>query len=905
MDEGLSADTLRARRRALGLSQAALAAALNVTANTVARWERGAGSPRDPEQVRKTLDELGSRQRTSSVEPAVRERHGVPRPLTSFVGRAAEVADVQRVLSTARLVTLVGTGGIGKTRLALECAATAAERHADGAALVELAPVADPSLVPQVVATALGLRLPIDAPALPSLVEALSTRALLLLLDNCEHVIDAAAGLANQLLQTDASLQILATSRQPLGVPGEIVWELTSLPVPDVRAAYDVNEVLDYAAVRLFVERAEGAAPGFRLTDRAVVPVVEICRRLDGVPLAIELAASRVRVLGVEQIAERLDDRFQLLIGAVRTVPERQQTLRATLDWSYGLLSEPERTLFRRLSVFVAGFTLEAAEAVCGDASRPGLQHVDVYAALCGLVDKSLVQVEGDGQRARYRLLETVRQYAAEQLAETAETSDIARRHRDWFVCWCEEVLPRLTRPDQASWYRRLAEELDNCRAARAWSRGERDGGAAELRLAGALARYWFTCGPGAEGREWLTQALQRGPETPSAARAQALTFSGQFECLHGDVQLGRQRVAEAVAVAREVDDGSLLSMTLRHQALYAGDHATAPDLLEEAARVAQAVGDARECALALGYLGAVYEQRGHVARAQGLYTEALTCARRSGDATALADALDRLGTLSASQSRYAEAAEMLSEGLAHAETIGFGMYTSLAHRKLGQVALARGNLAEARAHVHASLELARVLGRNALGLWPLQVAALLAGRLGQHERAVRLIAAATVWKAQHELRDDRTLWTYVLPEHDADATLSRARSALGDSGIAAAWAEGGALTLEAALDEALADDPTGAIIGATPADAPAADPRPTPRQQADDLTRREREVAELVGRGLSNRELAEQLVVTEGTAKVHVGRVLAKLGLHSRSQLAAWAVRQPAPVGDASQPPV
>jgi non-specific serine/threonine protein kinase len=453
--------------------------------------------------------------------------------------------------------------------------------------------------------------------------------------------------------------------------------------------------------------------------------------------------------------------------------------------------------------------------------------------------------------------------------------------------------LPQLTRPDQTIWYRRLAVELDNCRAARAWSRAEPDSGTSELRLAGALARYWFTCGPGAEGREWLTQALARGPVTPTAARAQALTFSGQFECLHGDVQLGRRRVAEAVAVARVLDDGSLLSMTLRHLALYAGDRTTAPDLLEEAARVAQTACDARERALALGYLGAVYEQQENVARAEVLYTEALGCARRSGDATALADALDRLGTLAASRARYAEAAAMLREGLAHANAIGFGMYTSLAHRKLGQLALAQGDLAEARVHVRASLELARQLGRNALGLWPLQVAAILAGRLSRHERAVRLIAAATLWRAQHELRDDQTLWTRVLPEHDADVVLRLARSGLGDEAVALAWAEGGALTLNAALDEALADDNPDALINTTAGDGPPANPLPAAGRKPDELTTREREVAALIGRGCSNRQIAERLVITEGTAKIHVGRILAKLGFHSRAHLAAWAVQR------------
>jgi hypothetical protein len=280
-------------------------------------------------------------------------------------------------------------------------------------------------------------------------------------------------------------------------------------------------------------------------------------------------------LLGVEQIEERLDDRFPLLTSGRRTAPRRQQTLRATFDSSCALLSEPERGVFRRLSVFVGGFTAEAADAVCGSLASEG-PSTPVFEALSALVDKSLVQVEGDGRRRRYWLLETVCEYAAEQLAAAGQTATIADRHRDWCVSWTERALPELTGRDQVAWYRRLTVELDNCRAARTWMRADPNAAALELRLA-ALGRYWQVCAPGSEGREWLDQALARGPQMPGAARARAITWSGQLECLHGDPEVGRWRVEEAVSVAREVNDERLLCLTLRHLALYARDRTTAP----------------------------------------------------------------------------------------------------------------------------------------------------------------------------------------------------------------------------------------------------------------------------------------------------------------------------------------
>jgi non-specific serine/threonine protein kinase len=814
----------------------------------------------------------------------VLQRHNLPKSLTSFIGREAELADVMRLLSSTRLLTLVGVGGIGKTRLALEVAQSTADEYPDGVSLVELAPLADEARVPDVTADALRVRLQPDLPAIQALATAIAGRAMLIVLDNCEHLVDACARLADGLLRACSGLRILTTSRQSLGVPGEVVWQVASLPLPDPGAVAEADAVLRSAAVRLFAERAAASAPGFSVTDRTATTVTEICRRLDGIPLAIELAASRVRLLGVEQIEERLDDRLRLLGDGGRTRPHRQQTVRATFDWSYSLLSSSERIVLRRLSVFAGGFTLEAAEGVCGD--RIGGD--DVFSALSGLVDKSLVQVEGDHRRTRYRLLETVRQYAAEQLAAAFETAEIATRHRDWYVAWTERVVPELTRRDQVVWFQRLAAELDNCRAADAWSRAHPDDGGPALRLAGALGRYWWVAAPGSEGREWLEYALTHGPSVPSVALARALTWCGQLECHHGDGELGRGHLEQAVSVAREVGDGALLSLTLRQLALYARDQSSAPEVLMEAARVARLAGARRELSLALGYLGAVHEQLGRVDRAETLYTEALDHARVSEDAFALIDVLDRLGTLAASRGKYAEATTLLNECLTHSQSINYGMSVSLAHRRLAQLALLQADLSVAQAHARASLREARTLGRGALVLWPLQLAATLAVHLGDHARGVRALAAVAAWRERHELTQDRTLWTRVLPDNEAEAALRQAHEVLGNSAFTAAWEAGCALPLEAAADEVLAP-----ASGGPPEPASVA-LRPPPQPNVpDDITAREREVAELVGLGYTNRQIAERLVITEGTAKVHVGRVLAKLEFHTRAQLAAWVVQQ------------
>jgi predicted ATPase len=402
------------------------------------------------------------------------------------LGREREIAEVKRLLADTRLLTLTGAGGCGKSRLALQVASELLRDYADGVWLSQLAPLADLAFVPQTIASV--LRVPEQPGRLVSetLVRALRFKSLLLVVDNCEHLLSACAELADALVRACSTLRILATSQEPLGVPGEAVWRVPSLSVPSAGRLSPVDHLMQCESVRLFVERATFSQPGFTLTDSNAAAVVQVCRRLDGIPLAIELAAARVKVLTVEQIAARLDNRFRLLTGGSQRGLPRQRTLRAAMDWSYGLLSEKERAVLQRLSTFAGGWTLEAAEAVC---SGNGIEAADVLDLLTQLVDKSLVAVETQGEEARYRHPETVRQYSLDRLMESEEAADVRRRHRDWYLGPAERAEPELRGPGQVAWLEQLEMEHDNLRAALEWSRTEEGEAEAGVRLAGALYR--------------------------------------------------------------------------------------------------------------------------------------------------------------------------------------------------------------------------------------------------------------------------------------------------------------------------------------------------------------------------------------------------------------------------------
>ena len=458
----------------------------------------------------------------AEAEPAPRspERppHNLPSELSSFVGREEELTEVKRLLENNRLLTLTGSGGCGKTRLALAAARKVVERFENGVWMVELASLAEPSLVPQAVASTLGVR---ERPG-SSLTEALSdylrTRKLLLLLDNCEHLVDACAALAGALLHSCPGLRVLATSREALGITGEIAWPVPSLSLPDLRRLPDIESLPRYESARLFVERATTVNPNFKLTEQNAPAAAQVCYRLDGIPLAIELAAARAKVLSVEEISARLGDSFRLLAAGSRTAMPRQRTLHATMDWSHELLSQKERVLFRRLSVFAGGFTLEAAESICAGEE---LQRDEVLDLLSHLVDKSLVIMWEDRTGTRYRLLETIRQYGKERLEEVGEAAHVRERHAGYYLAVAEEAEPELKGERQVAWLERFELEHDNLRGAISWSLERRKAQDA-ARLGWALWLFWWIRGHFAEGRRWMEQALSAEGDAamPASARA-------------------------------------------------------------------------------------------------------------------------------------------------------------------------------------------------------------------------------------------------------------------------------------------------------------------------------------------------------------------------------------------------
>ena len=556
--------------------------------------------------------------------------NNLPQQLTSFVGRERELAQARELLSRGRLLTLLGVGGLGKSRLSLQIAAEVLEDFPDGVWLVELAPIADERLVPLGVASALGVKEDPGRPVQDALVKHVANRQLLILLDNCEHLIDACAHLAKALLQAGAQVRILATSREPLRIAGETTLQLPTLSLPD-DAAPSLAALRDVDAIRLFVDRAAAADPAFHLDDRNAATVTEICRRLDGIPLAIELAAARVRVLSVDRIAARLSDRFKLLTGGDRTALKRQQTLRALIDWSHDLLTPGERALFRRLSVFAGGWSLDAAEAV---GTGGDVDDGDVLELLTRLVEKSLVVPEVDG--TRYRFLETIRQYAGEQLANSDEEEAVRMRHLGWFLAFAEEGRPHLIGSQQGAWLARLDQERENLFAAHRYCDRAPGGGELGIRLLAAIRRYWFDRGLLGLGYRATMEALARpSAQSPTQVRAAALNDAGQIAAYMGRYTEAQAHLVESLDIARRLGDKSRVAYLLQPLALACvgvGDLAAARKYLNEALELAHQIGDPREIAAALNSLAQIARMEGDLATAEPLYEQVLDLGRNVHD---------------------------------------------------------------------------------------------------------------------------------------------------------------------------------------------------------------------------------------------------------------------------------
>jgi predicted ATPase/DNA-binding CsgD family transcriptional regulator len=822
----------------------------------------------------------------ASLERLTGPTHILPGRLTSFVGREREIADIVRLLGEVRLVTLVGAPGVGKTRLALRVAGDVVDTFPEGVWFVELAPLADPSLVPRAVATTLGVREQPGRSMLATLAEALAVRELLLVLDNCEHLVGACASLVEDLLRTCPGLRVLATSREALRIEGEAAYRVPSLGLPDPRPPADgsdlVSHLMDYESVRLFVDRARAALPTFELTGRDAAAVGEICRRLDGIPLAIELAAARVPGLAPSQIAARLDDAFRLLAGGSRTALSRQRTLRALIDWSHDLLTEPERTLLRRLAVFAGGWTLEAAEGVC---SGGGVEAPEVLDLLLALVDKSLVVAEEHGQQMRYRLLETIRQYGAEHQRAAGEDGALRTRHLDWFLALAETAWPELTGPEQGQWLDRLEREHDNFRAALAWSQEASDPEAG-LRLAWALYRFWWWRGHLSEGRRWLARALERDVPRRGQARARALNAAAVLARAQADYTPARSLFEESLAIFRELGDRWGIANALQNLgsvSLLQGDYAAAATLIDESLALWRELGDTWGIGVALGMRGALALDLRDYERAGPLLEESLALGQKLGDTWTIAGQLGILAELAREQGQY-ERARALLEALSLGQELGDRGGVAWSLSQLGRVACKQGDYKEAIALCRESLRIFRERGESWGIAMCLESLARVAGATGQPEHAARLFGAAGTIREVIGFAVPPALQGRHLASHEQN--VATVRSELAEGAFARAWAEGRATSLEQAIELALAP--------LEPAGPPDRAPHPSSVvDSSSPLTRREQEVAALVARGLTNRQVAEALVISERTASTHVTNILGKLGFATRAQVAAWAARQ------------
>ncbi|MBV9582391.1 MAG: XRE family transcriptional regulator, partial [Chloroflexi bacterium] len=646
MDDHASpfAEQLRSFRLRAGLTQEGLAEKAGLATGGVAALERGVRRAPYASTLGALSDalDLSAEERTRFALAARRPRDGGQRapspapsgrslqpgqtrlraPLTNLVGRDAELATARALMdpaeSAARLLTLVGPGGVGKTALGLHVAAEIQDEF-ESAWVVELAPLAEAALVPETVAAVLGV--PENPPTSPldGLARFLADQSALLVLDNCEHLLETCAQLADQLLAECPGLRLLATSREPLQLPIERVIRLSALATPEADTALGVDELAEYAAVQLFVSRIQAFNPEFQLGAGSAPVVARVCARLEGIPLALELAAARLQVLSLEQLATRLDHALSVLGGGGRTMPARQQTLRATLDWSYQLLTEAEQSVFRRLAVFAGGCELEAAEAVCQGDRIPGEDVLDLIAQLA---NKSLVVVASDGAAARYRLLEPVRQYAEDQLALAGDREAVLERHASWFLGVVERASPELGGSQQVEWLNRLDGEYDNVRAALRWLREQHDGDR-ELRLALGLAPYWEGRGYLREGRRALETALDR-------VRTAATPLEG------------RRNAPHATERSAMTPDGSTQPT--------AQDRGRPPDSQRER--------DALQAAGRLAHWQADFDA------AQARFEESLSLSRELDDAAGVAAAVAWLGTLEWRRGRYDEAAALLEESL-------------------------------------------------------------------------------------------------------------------------------------------------------------------------------------------------------------------------------------------------
>jgi predicted ATPase/DNA-binding CsgD family transcriptional regulator len=818
----------------------------------------------------------------------------LPAEPNSFVGRERDLGDLRLLLAGVRALTLCGPGGIGKTRLAIRLGWELADEFPDGVWLVEFADQADPALAARQVANVLGVGDEPDRPVAATLVDALRSRQLLLILDTCEHVVEAIADLVRDLIAACPLLRLVATSREPLRVRGETVWRVPplsvptqSLPAQSLPPLASLDDDSEHEAVRLFLDRAAAVRPGFALTSENREHVVRVCRTLDGVPLAIELAAARIRALSVEQIADRISDRFRLLASGDRTAPLRQRTLQAAVDWSYDLLTTDEQVLLRRLSVF-AGWSLDMAEHVCADERIPRERMLEVLAAL---IDKSLVALEDElGGDARYRLLDTIREYAEDRLDASGERDVFRRRHVRYMLGLVEDAVGqaflRNAPPwaDQIKMYNRISAEQANYRAALAYCLDVRDAEKG-LRLCSALRSPWVVHGDVAEGVQWFARFLALDEWAPAGVRARALMLGAELAFEYQDYS-GAARIAQAAVAMCTVCADARPAGGLRILALISMRAGRADEALTLAdAAIAAAIqrDDVWEEGLAQAAKAAILARSGQLASAQSAFEKALELLT-GNNGWGVAHALYGLGNLARGRRDYAAALRHFGSALELFGQIGARTEMARCLAGIGWVALASLDLPTAAASLAESLELSAATGQRLGIARGLEAIAALAVVRGDDATAVRLVAAAA---ALREVVGEPRSAT---AQARLDGLLAPAHHRLGPRS-AVLVAEGRRLSTHEAVRYALASRDLAAADTPPGGPADAAD-RPAPPIPSL-LTARELQIANLIARGLSNRGIAEELVISPATAARHVANILAKLGLNSRAQVAAWTAEQ------------
>ena len=736
--------------------------------------------------------------------------HNLPAQMTSFIGRERELAEVKQALSAHRLVTLTGSGGAGKSRLSLQVGMECLPEFPDGVWLVELAPVTDPAFVLQTLLSTFNLREDRHRSLLDVLIDFLRAKTLLLILDNCEHLIEACAQVSDSLLQSCPKLRILASSREALGITGEVAYRVPSLRTPNPENLPPLEQLEKADSIRLFIERAATAKPGFTLTDVNAFSLAQICYRLDGIPLAIELAASRVKVLSPDQIAARLDDRFRLLTGGSRTALPRQQTLRAMIDWSYSLLSEQEKSLFRRLAVFVGGWTLEAAESICASIVPNDILPEDILDLLTRLVDKSLVFMEEAGGEIRYHRLETIRQYSREKFFETDEVERVRDQHLDYFVQFAELVDIRLKSGDQLLWQNRMAAEQDNLRAALEWGLSRKPDSA--LRIAGASNLFWTAGGYSAEGFRWTQKALEEVEKLPLpegvtqdqrlVARAKALCGLTRLYLSLGDNASAKRVAQESVSLYRQGQDRRGLAFALvilAYPLEFLGERAEAEAALQESYSIGREEDDTYIVCRALNRLGhVIVDLYQDLKLSQRYVEESLRLAREAGLRSQEAQAYEILGFIATHRKDSESARHFFKESVRAYQEIGASFNVILEKSNLAHLERELGNYAQALEYYRETILAFRDMGQTGAIAHQLECFGFIAMAQNENERALQLFGAANALREQSRtpMRPDEQVYF--------DEQLKRSRETVGLKDFDTVWSKGHSMKMEQAVELAL-----------------------------------------------------------------------------------------------------